>query len=200
LFRGWEPPFEVFSLGGLFSFELLDLGFSDMEDNPLKIEKDDQYCITNLDLVFDYTKILLDAKNKTIDNINTRLGTFLGFAGILLKFGLDLPSNCTSCLVFKILTLVLSCLSVLMNVNGLLASKTGITVDPAKLMSDEYFYKPTPENKAKITNTWIILVQKLELSASEKSQKLNIGIKLIAAAVVTFTINVSIASFFKECF
>lgn len=170
-----------------------------MEEHPTEIKRDDKHCISNLDLVFDYTKILLDSQNKIIDNINNRLGTFLGFGGVLLKFGLDLPSSCTSSLIFKIATLVFSCLSVLINVSGLLASDTGKTLNANKLMSDKYFYQPTPENKAKITQAWITLLEDLDLAAIKKTQKLNIGIQLIAVSVVAFTINVCITSFFKEC-
>lgn len=170
-----------------------------MQTNSLDNQNDKEQPIPNLDLAYEYTKIVLDAKDKSISNINTRLGTFLGFGGLLLRFAIELPDKCLTCLVLKITVLLFSCISVCLSATGLLSNGIGAAVKPKKLMSDEWFHESNPRVKAFITNTWTNVVEEMEESAIQKSKKLNLAIQLLALAVVTFTINASIASIFKEC-
>ena len=58
----------------------------DIEDN----------CNANLNLAYEYTKNLIDTKSKIVDNLNSRMGIFLGFGGVLLKFGVDTPTRLPS--------------------------------------------------------------------------------------------------------
>ncbi len=171
-----------------------------MQTNSLENQTDTEQSIPNLDLAYNYTKIVLEAKDKNVNNLNTRLGAFLGFGGLLLRFAVELPDKCLACLVLKIIVLSLSSLSVCVSSFSLVSDKVGSAVKPEKLMSDEWFYESNPRVKAFITNTWIVVVQEMEELEIQKSKKLNISILILALAVVVFTINASIASVFKECF
>lgn len=162
-------------------------------------ENTQQDSTLNLEFALKYAEKVFEAKNKTIDNLNTRSGTFLGFSGVLLKFGLDLHDNCPMCLLLKISTLGLLCLSILFNALTLLANSKGYIMQPRKLMSDEYFKEEHNIIKARITNTLIEALEELDLDAIKKSQYLNSGIICITLATLAFAANGIITSFFKEC-
>lgn len=154
---------------------------------------------SNLDLAYQYTEAFLIQCDKNIDDLNTRLTTFLGFGGLLLRFGLALPDACRSCMLLKILVLVLSALSVCQSSYGLIANRLGSTIKPRTLMSDTWFEKENTRIKASITNTWINSIEELEAAGQAKQLQLNRAIYLLAAAVVVFSINAVIATLFTEC-
>jgi hypothetical protein len=156
--------------------------------------------LENLNLAYEYTEKFLAQCNKNIDDLNARLTTFLGFGGLLLRFGIGLPDGCRSCLLLKILVLCLSALSVSQSSYGLIANKIGETVKPKALMSDKWFQDKNLKVKASITNTWIESVEQLEESATKKQDQLNRSIFLLAAAVILVAINSIIATSFPECF
>ncbi len=154
---------------------------------------------SNLDLAYQYTEAFLIQCDKNIDDLNTRLTTFLGFGGLLLRFGLTLPDDCRSCMLLKVMVLALSALSVCQSSYGLTANKLGNTVKPRTLMSDTWFEKENIRVKASITNTWIKSVEELEAAGQTKQLQLNRAIYLLAAAVIAFSISAVIATFFPEC-
>ena len=153
----------------------------------------------NLSLAFDYTKDFLGQIDKQIDVLNARLTTFLGFGGLLLRFSLELPDGCRSCVVLKVFVMLLTTCSVCISSYGLLANAVGTTVKPSALMSDQWFEENNAEVRAKITNTWLEGVQQLEEAGSRKQKQLNYAICLLGIAVATFAINGVISTFFQEC-
>jgi hypothetical protein len=69
--------------------------------------------IENIDLAYTYTENYLKDRRSEISNIKLRQGTFLGFAGLLLRFSLDLSDSQPSYLLTKIGALVTSFCSIL---------------------------------------------------------------------------------------
>ncbi|MBE9067898.1 hypothetical protein IQ260_14690 [Leptolyngbya cf. ectocarpi LEGE 11479] len=155
--------------------------------------------ISNLALAYEYTQIFLGQCDKQIDDLNNRLTTFLGFGGLLLRFGLALPDGCRSCALFKAAVLLLTTISVCVSSYGLLANAVGATIKPQSLMSDDWFKKENNRVKASMTNTWIEGISQLEKSATKKQSQLNYSIFCIGAAVVAFGANSLISTFFGEC-
>ncbi|WP_066424065.1 hypothetical protein [Anabaena sp. 4-3] len=152
--------------------------------------------ILNLEMAFDYTEKVFNARNKTIDNLNTRASAFLAFGGVLLKFGFDLPDGCPTAKTLKILTLLCLCGSVIANLVSLLAKGSGYIIRPRKLMND-YFYEENIYLKAKIINTFIEAEEELDLDAIKKSKFLNCGIILIALAAVISTLDAILVTIFQ---
>ncbi|MBW4565701.1 MAG: hypothetical protein KME32_32395 [Mojavia pulchra JT2-VF2] len=138
----------------------------------------------NLNLAYEYTKIVLEAKVKILDTLDSRMGMFLGFGGVLLKFGLDAPSELPSEQTLKTTFIALTVLSVCTNASGLLAKGTGNAVKPKKLMTDKYYNEENPRVKAFLINTWAELVEELEEMGKTKSIYLNSAITLLALAVI----------------
>ncbi len=155
--------------------------------------------LLNLSLAFEYTKDFLEKIDKQIDDLNSRLTTFLGFGGLLLRFSLELPDGCRSCVLLKVVVMLLTACSVCISSYGLLANPMGTTVKPSVLMSDQWFGENNAEVKAKITSTWLKGVQQLEEAGNRKQKQLNYAIRLLGIAVATFAINGIISTLFSEC-
>ena len=154
----------------------------------------------NLSLAYTYTKDFLDQCNNQLDDLNSRLTTFLGFGGLLLRFSLELPDGCKSCAWLKIIVIVLTTLSICLSSYGLIANAVGEAVKPCTLMSDQWFSEKTnSEVKAKITNTWLIGLEQLEAAGKRKQNQLNYAIGLLGVAVAVFAMNAVIATVFSEC-
>lgn len=160
----------------------------------------------NTDLIYDYTEHILDKRIKGIDNTVTRLSTFLGFAGVLLKFTIDLPGKsiesslydlpCLTCLIFKIVTCILATSAIISCGRGLLIKEQGRAVEP-KDLKEKYSRKTIDYGKFYIINTRIEkTIPDLESVIQEKSKKLNQAIILLCFAAITFATNIIIMSIF----
>lgn len=155
--------------------------------------------LSNLDLAYGYTEAFLTQCDKNIDDLNTRLTTFLGFGGVLLRFSMALPDNCRSCMLLKVVVLSLSTLSVCQSSYGLIANRLGEAISPRTLMSDKWFEKESVKVKASIVNTWIQTIEEIEIAGQKKKLQLNRAICLLAIAISAFAASTVIATFFPEC-
>jgi len=144
---------------------------------------------SNIDLAYDYTENFLKDRKSEIKHLDWRLGTFLGFAGLLLRFGADLPDNQPSYLLTKILLLTTSLASVIIASWGLRSKSQGVLVDPSYLMEDECFQKENLEVKAMIINTHTTTSHALDLLAQKKQLHLNRAITCLTFSVVFLAIN-----------
>lgn len=149
----------------------------------------------NIDLAYSYTQDFLKELKNDIKHLEVRLGTFLGFAGLLLRFNIDLSSNQPIYLFTKIAALFTSFCAIVI-VSWALRSnpKRGI-VDPSYLMEDEIFQQRTSQNKAMIINTHKIICQELEVVAYKKRNFLNQAIICLAFSTFFFAINGMLVSF-----
>ncbi|MEM9814983.1 MAG: hypothetical protein AAF827_01015 [Cyanobacteria bacterium P01_D01_bin.6] len=165
-------------------------------DTHNSVDDDEQL---NLSLAFEYAKDFLEQTDKQIDDLNTRLTTFLGFGGLLLRFSFELPDACRSCALLKVTVIALTASSICINSYGLLANPVGTAVKPSALMSDEWFQERNQTVRAKITNTWIEGIRQIEEAGKAKQILLNRSICLLGLAAVVFAVNGMIATFFLEC-
>jgi hypothetical protein len=151
---------------------------------------------SNVDLIYSYTESLLKAQEESLTRLDTRLGTFLAFAGVSLKFAVDLPkkseltgiSECivNSSLVLKLVACGFSTASIVMCVLGLTARMAGNTVSPKTLMSDKWYWEEGQRCRAFIVNTWIEASKEYKKTGLKKAKTLNLAIKLICGAAVAF--------------
>lgn len=178
--------------------EPFGLLFSDMEEHNIKdvINNNEQL---NLDLVYSYTNSSLQKCSDGIDDLNTRLTTFLGFGGLLLRFAIELADSCPSTLLFKVMTLGCATFSLCQSGYGLLAHPVGNVPKAASLMQDENFQKENQTVKASVVSTWLLAIDEIEISIEKKQKQLNRSIYFLIAAVVAFSLNALISSFFHEC-
>ena len=154
--------------------------------------------IDNIDLAYSYTENFLKDRKNEIKHLDWRLGTFLGFAGLLLRFGIDLPNTQPSYLLSKVGVLVASTFSVVIAAWGLKANSKGRLVKPTYLMERECFEKESPEIKAMIVKTHAETSDKLDLLARQKQACLSQTIIWLAASALLFAINGILVAFFGE--
>jgi hypothetical protein len=152
----------------------------------------------NIDLAYSYTEDFLKDRKNEIKHLDWRLGTFLGFAGLLLRLGTDLHDTKPSYLLTKLGVLVTSTFSVVIATWGLRSNSKGRFVKPSYLMEDECFTKETPEIKAMIINTHKKTSDELDLLARQKQLYLNRAIIWLAASALFSAINGILVAFFGK--
>lgn len=155
-------------------------------ENQVNSEDNDSL---NTKLAYEYTESFIAQCDKNMDDLNSRLTTFLGFAGVLLRFGLSLSSEYPSSILLKTLVLSLSAAAVCVSGYALTAGEVGCVVKPEVLMSNEKFQQENVRVKAFITNTWIDTVGDLEKALGRKKEQLNYTIVLLAIAACAFAIS-----------
>lgn len=155
-----EPGVDGFS--GLLVLDIF------MEDNNTQSIIEGTTESTNINLAYEYTESVYKARNEALDNLNGRLGTFLGFGGLLLRFAADLPGINTGCLTCLILKAIVC----------------GFSNE-----SDERY-------RAYITNTWVEAIELFEEAAIKKGKRLNLSIWLLTLATIAFALDIIIASVF----
>ncbi len=161
---------------------------------------------SNIKLVYDYTKNLIEDENESLNRIDAKLTGFLAFTGLLVKFEADLPGGealkegneliCYTCIILKVLGLI--CLAIAFILLGLgLTSSFNAGIIRPKVLMEKWLYEDKDRYRAFIINTWIDSEQKYKQLGFEKAKKLNISVQLISAAFVSFTANTILVAFLK---
>lgn len=161
---------------------------------------------SNVDLIYSYTESIVKAQEESLNRLDTRLGTFLAFAGVTLRFAVDLPgkseltgiSECiaSSSLALKLAACGFSIASIVVSSLGLTARMTGRTVSPETLMSDKWYWEKEQRCKAFIVNTWIKMLEEYKKTGLKKAKTLNLAIRLICGAAIAFSLDTVLLSFY----
>jgi hypothetical protein len=155
----------------------------------------------NVDLAYTYTENYFNDRIKEISNIRLRQSAFLGFAGLLLRFSLDLPNSQPSYLLTKILALSTSFVSILILGWALKSSSSGDVLSPSVLIQYKYLHFPNVDNKLEIVTKHTKTCHELHLSAIKQKNLLNQAINWLLFSAFFFTANgifVSLVSFWEK--
>ncbi|SRR6476469_5738812 len=151
--------------------------------------------IQNIDLAYTYTENYLKDRRNEISNLKVRLGTFLGFAGLLLRFNIDLPSSQPSYLLTKIGALVTSFFSIAILAWALRAYMGGEILDPSVLIKDVYFQAQNADIKLEIINKHTKACYDIYSSIDKQIKLLNLAINFLLFSAFFFTVNGVLVSF-----
>jgi hypothetical protein len=158
----------------------------------------------NSRLFYTYTESAIKLLNDSINALNSKLSTVIGFAGVLLRFGVDLPGNipigdtqCLSCLILKVASITFAFLSILTAILGFLPQTVGTMAYPEDLLVDEYFEDTEENNRIRIVKTWLIGYQLILDSIDTKSAGLKHASIFLLFAAAAYALDSVIASIFK---
>lgn len=166
-----------------------------------KPDEDKQF--KNTGLIYDYTESVFESILSSIEKIDTKLATIIGFGGVILKFTLDLPGNnysndyiCYSCLIFKILACIGAVLSICTSVYAFTVKRITQIVSPRELHRS--WLNETEERcRLLISRTWRNAIEDLEKTRDKKIRYLNISLISLAAVSVFFGLDIIIYSIFQ---
>ncbi len=165
----------------------------------------DDNAIKNIELAYDYTENFLKTRRTEVANLKLRLGTFLGFAALLLRFDLDLPNSqpfysLTS--LTKIGALVTCLGSIAILVWALKPRPIGASnVDPnslTKLIQDEDFQSKNAELKFEIAKKYAETCEELSLLSYQQKDLLNQAIICLVFNAFFVAFNEVLVSFFEK--
>lgn len=162
---------------------------------------------SNVELIYSYTEALVKAQEESLNRLDTKLSAFLAFAGVSLRFVVDLPNNSQlegmpiwvtdSSLVLKTFSCVFCVLSITVCVLGLTAKMRGVTVDPEVLMNDTWYWTHPSRCRAFVINTWINASKEYQTLGQKKGKTLNFAIRLIFAAAIAFALDTILLIFYR---
>ena len=145
-----------------------------------------------LDVIYKYTEDLIKSKENSIDRIDTKLSTFIGFSGILVRLVLDLPSNSRLTSGIKILICILVGFTVMVASWGLRGKSYGTVASAKYLMSDDLFFREKEKHQSYIINSWIEVIDEYTKILKNKRNELNIAIVTFGTAIILYGISIAI--------
>lgn len=168
------------------------------------MEKYNDNDIKNIELAYAYTENNLKDRKSEIANLKLRLGTFLGFAAVLLRFNLDLSNSqpfysLTS--LTKIGALVTCFSSIAILVWALRPQIKGEVADPSsltKLIENENFKVENAELKFEIAKKYAKACEELYLLSYEQKNLLNQAIICLVLNALFVALNDILISFLKK--
>lgn len=100
-----------------------------------------------LKTIYDYTLTLYEKQEASLNRIDTKSSTFIGFSGVLIRLALDLPDVGVLEPHLKIGTCILSFLTIFLSSLGLSAKSSCFMPDPKFFMKDinGYFNLADPQ-------------------------------------------------------
>ena len=204
---GSDKSLVDFSVGTSDELAGKESGELDME-TPIenKQPQDSKKEETNVELIYTYTENLLKNRIDSMVQLNTRLGTFIGFGGLVLKFIADSPNSeleitvfgiqINICLGLKVISCLFASTSICCSALGLTGKERGKVVSPDELMND-WFDEPEILCRCLIINTWRLTIEEFRLLLLEKTKRLNLAIYLLTIYIVAFGFDIAIASYFR---
>jgi hypothetical protein len=154
---------------------------------------------SNVELIYTYTAALIKAQEDSLNRLDTKLSAFLAFAGVSLRFVVDLPNKSqlegipTTILVTSMVLKILACffclVSIVICVLGLTAKMRGAVVDPEILMDDKWYWEEPDRCRAFIINTWIDTSKEFRALGKKKGGTLNWAIRLICTVAITVALD-----------
>jgi hypothetical protein len=151
--------------------------------------------IQNIDLAYTYTENYLKHRVSEANNISLRLGTFLGFAGLLLRFNMDLPNSQPSYLLTKIGALVTSFCAIAIIAGALRAFIVGEIIAPISFIEFDLSQAISADIKFVIFKSHAQTCEELYLLSQKQIKLLNKAIICLAFSALFFTINGILVSF-----
>lgn len=61
---------------------------------------------SNVELIYSYTESLIKAQEESLNRLDTKLSAFLAFAGVALRFAIDLPNKSTLTQTPELVTII----------------------------------------------------------------------------------------------
>lgn len=152
----------------------------------------------NLEIIQRYTESVYKTVTDSINALDTKLTTVIGFSGVLIRFTSDL-SVCNSWFIAtKILVCLLLISSVICSVIGLTPKPSGPIVTPRELR-ENYYYGKDEECRRYITDNFINAVEQMDKFRAKKRRWLFYGILLLTFGTIIFGSDVAIGSSFDSC-
>jgi hypothetical protein len=141
--------------------------------------------LKNLNLALEQTNQLIEAHRRAIQQLDWKLGSGIGFAGLLLKFNADLPQATLAYLLCKVIATIglIGCTALCLF--GFLPqrSKNGY-ISPSALMG-KYFQWQNEQVLATMVSTNMEVEKELKVRSSGKVTLLQWGIGSLAVSVIS---------------
>jgi hypothetical protein len=106
----------------------------------------------SINTLYQYTEFTLKAQEESLNRIDAKSNSFIGFSSILIRLAIDIHGEKTKIAVF-----VFAILSIILGTIGLIAKKTGASLHPQTLLMDEYI------NEGELTHKFIIIKDQISL-------------------------------------
>ncbi len=162
---------------------------------------ENQYINTNL--IYEYTESLLNRINDSLERLNSKLATVIGFSGVILRFTLDLPGlnsledmPCYICLILKVLATLAGAIAVILSIIAFRTKQAG-TVVSSRELHREWLDRKQEECRLRISRTWRNAIEELETVREKKARLLDWSLLALAATALFFALDIVLSSIFE---
>ncbi len=143
--------------------------------------------LNNAGLAFEYAMDYLKMAKGAAASLNTRLGTVIGFAGISLRFALDLGvDGCLSCLLLKVGVCLLAIVAMGFGLWGIMPVATGLLVKPEVLLRDEWYGESDERVRVSLVETFAEAAKEIAYLNYVRAGRLRLAVLCLAAVAVLF--------------
>lgn len=150
----------------------------------------------NAGLAFEYAMDYLRMAKAAAGSLNVRLGTVIGFAGLALRFALDLPvDGCLSCLLLKAGVCGLAIIAMGFGLWGIYPFPVGKIVRPEVLLEDDWYRESGDRVRCALVDALSVAAAEIGNMNYVKSMRLRLAVGFLAALAVIFGIDVILLGF-----
>ncbi len=165
---------------------------------------------SNIQLIYEYTKQVLEDIDSSQNTLNTKLGAVIAFDGLMIRFLSDLPDdslvlnlpdmdiylNCKMCLYLKILSYCSLIISLIFGLRGYQPKKGGEIIMPEELI--ERCLNITEEHyRLSLIKFWNKSIKELADLRDAEAKILKRAVLFLGFAVILSAIDVILASILK---
>lgn len=165
-----------------------------------------QEASNNSEIIYSHTQSLLKSQQESLNRLDTKMGAFLAFAGVLLRFAINLPGKeelaaspklaCNTCLLLQIIVCIAATVSAVISGLGLTAKPKGNVPGPKTLMKDDIYGLDQETLRCRIINTWAQTEEEYTSVGEQKGNLLNCSIIASCISIIAFALDVILGSLY----
>jgi hypothetical protein len=140
-----------------------------------------------IDSIYDYTNTVFERCEESLNRLDQKSSTFIGFSGILIRLILDLPENHE---FMKGAVCLFSISAIILSTVGLFAKWTGKAPDP-RLIIKENLDDDEFEHQMVIIDIKMKLVDEYKQIIKNKQRRTNLSIFCFCLAIICYGLIVS---------
>lgn len=141
----------------------------------------------SINTIYQYTENHVEAQEASLNRLDAKSSTFIGFSTILIRLAVDLPPSSNST---KVWVCFFAILSIVISAAGLTAQMTGKVTHPDTLIS-KYLDEDEVVHQYIIIKNRISLVDEYESLIKRKQYRTNIMISFFCLSVFCYALGVS---------
>ena len=140
----------------------------------------------SLNTIFQYTESLVKVQEDTLNRLDSKFSTFIGFSSVLVRLAMDLQDE-----HIKVIVCCMGVVSIILGATGLMATVGGASLHPRTLLESEHLDDGEMAHQLLIVTDQIDLMSEYQSLMKRKHSRNNWMIGCFCLAIVFYGLGVS---------